>query len=110
MQIHEPSLLLPSRGHQVIQLSLLQLGNGTSNLPFKLNPAFGFARDDLETNGNSVLGVIKAKSAEFLIFQGSHGLSKFAGSIADCRKWMTEFMSDDLKLLLDLLLASSRSR
>ncbi|MFN9159413.1 MAG: hypothetical protein ACK6D5_16730 [Planctomyces sp.] len=106
MQIHEPTLLLPSRGHQVIQLSLLQLGNGTPNLPFKLNPAIGFAKDDLETSGNSVLGVIKAKSAEFLIFQGCNGLSKFAGSIADRRKWVTEFMSDSQKLLPDLLLPS----
>ncbi|MCE2795910.1 MAG: hypothetical protein LW816_11350 [Planctomyces sp.] len=84
----------------MIQLSLLQLGNGTPNLPFKLNPAIGFARDDLET------GVIKAKSAEFLIFQGCNGLSKFAGSIADRRKWVTEFMSDSQKLLPDLLLTS----
>ncbi|MFO0061485.1 MAG: hypothetical protein ACK57O_11475 [Planctomyces sp.] len=85
---------------------MLQLGNGTANLPFERNPALGSAKVDLETSGNSVFGVMKANSAEFRIFQGCNRLSKFAGSIADCRKWMTEFLNDRLELLRDLRLIS----
>gem|GEM_PF-4927843 len=47
MQIHESTLLLPSRRHQVIQFSLLQLGNGTANLPFELNPTDGCGKVNL---------------------------------------------------------------
>ena len=94
----------------MIQFRLLQLGNGTANLPFELNPTLECRKGELETSGNSMPGVIKANPAEFLILQRGNGLSKFAGSIADRRKWMTEFISDSLKLLLDLLLAPRRCR